>query len=204
MLENSTILMVRHGEKPGKPCGKDTKGDYDLSEAGQERSQAYVNYFENYVAKTNDGSESQPIKIEYLFAAANTDSSHRPVETLTPLAQATSLPFNTDIADDSYKDVKKLLADQQYAGAGIVICWHHGMIVDFANDLLTVNHQQPPDLPTASTWPTTYDCNTFGWLFQIRYDDQGIVMPVWTRCLNEGLMSDDTIDPPGVGAAMQP
>src|ERR1700722_3289480 len=31
MLENSTILMVRHGEKPGNPCGKDTKGDYDLS-----------------------------------------------------------------------------------------------------------------------------------------------------------------------------
>jgi hypothetical protein len=204
MLANSTVLLVRHGEKPGSnPCSKDAPGDVDLSAYGVERAEAYVQYFESYVATAVDGTQSQPIKLDYLFASANTNSSWRPVETLTPLAAATKLPFDTTVPDDSYGDlITTVLPDAKYAGANILICWHHGKIMDFANALLLVNNQAKPNLPPASTWPDAYDCHTFGWLLQIRYDGDGTVMPDWTRCINEHLMPDDTIDPPGVAAAV--
>jgi hypothetical protein len=203
MLENSAILLVRHGEKPGDPCSADTKGIVDLSPLGQERAARYVQYFDTYVATTVDGTESEPIRLDYLFAAANTNSSHRPVETLTPLANASGLPFDTDISDNSFPDLVTLLQDQEYAGASILVCWHHGKIMALAKALLTVNGQPLPNLPPGSTWPGTYDCCVFGWVLQIRYDAHGIVMPDWTRCFNEHLMPDDTIDPPGALATMQ-
>jgi hypothetical protein len=202
MLESSTALLIRHGEKPGHPCAKDTKGDVDLSALGVERAEAYIQYFESYVATAVDGSQPEPIKVDYLFASANTGSSRRPVETLTPLAAASGLPFDTDIADDCYTQAITVLQDPKYAGANILACWHHGKIMDFANALLVVNGQPVPTLPLASTWPDAYDCHTFGWVLQIRYDGQGIVMPEWTRCFNERLMPDDTIEPPQIQQAV--
>jgi hypothetical protein len=197
MLANATILLVRHGEKPGDPCAKDKKGDVDLSDVGQQRAQLYVQYFETYVATTVDNSESAAIKLNDLFAAANSGSSHRPVETLTPLANATGLPFTTDIPDDSYPQLVSELEDPAYDQANIVVCWHHGKILDLAGQLLTAGGQPAPTLTAASTWPDTYVCSVFGWALQIRYDASGVVMPDWTRCLNEHLLPDDTTDPPG-------
>ncbi|MBV9312679.1 MAG: hypothetical protein JO100_02840 [Pseudonocardia sp.] len=196
MLENSTILLVRHGEKPGGGCSRDTDGDVHLSRDGDTRAQAYVNYFQTFKAETADGTQSEAVTLNFLFAAKNSHSSHRPVETLTPLAEATNLPFNVDIKDADYDtELIPALADPQYANSNILICWHHGTLVQLADELLRVNDQPQPDLTVANTWPTTYDCNTFGWLFQIRYDAHGTVQPDWTRCLNEQLMNDDTTDP---------
>ena len=197
MLENSTILMVRHGEKPGDPCAKDTEGDVDLSSQGEDRAQAYIGYFESYVAWTVDNSQSEDIALQYLFAAANSSSSHRPVETLTPLAHTTGLPFYTKTPDGQFGDlIANVLSESIYAGARVLICWHHGTIMDFANQLLVVNTQSTPALPSASTWPKKSNRQVFGWLLQIRYDGHGVVMPQWTRCINEHLMPDDTTDPP--------
>jgi broad specificity phosphatase PhoE len=198
MLENSTILLVRHGEKPGGGCAKDTDGDVNLSQAGADRAQAYVGYLRSFTARTADGTSSVTVRPDFLFAARDGSSSHRPVETLTPLAQATGLPFDTGIKDADYATrLVPALGDGRYADSTVVICWHHGTLVQLAEQLLLVNGQRRPDLPAASTWPATYDCETFGWLFQIRYDANGIVQPGWTRCLNEQLMPDDTINPPG-------
>jgi hypothetical protein len=78
------------------------------------------------------------------------------------------LPFTKDIVDDSYPELITLLEGQQYAKANILICWHHGKIMDFASALLAVNGQPTPNLPSASTWPGSYLCSVFGWLLQIR------------------------------------
>jgi hypothetical protein len=200
MLENSTILLIRHGEKPGDPCADDVKGgDVHLSPAGQERAQAYVKYFERYAAQPVGSGEPLPVNLDCVFAAANTGSSHRPKETVAPFAAASGRPFNTDIPDADYGDLISLLGGSTYAGSSILVCWHHGKIIDFANSLLRVNGQPPPQLPEASTWPSSYSCSVFGWLLQIRYDANGMLMVPWTRCINEHLMPDDTTDPPELG-----
>jgi hypothetical protein len=197
MLENSTILLVRHAEKPGGGCTKDANGDVHLSPDGYARAQAYVNYFQTFKAETGDGTRSEAVQLDFLFAAKSGNSSHRPVETLTPLAEATNLPVNTDITDADYATTLiPALAGDRYANSHILICWHHGTLVQLAEGLLQVNDQPRPNLAVTSTWPTKYDCNTFGWLFQIRYDATGTVQIDWTRCLNERLMNDDTINPP--------
>jgi hypothetical protein len=196
VLERSTILMIRHGEKPGDPCAKDAKGEIHLSPAGQWRAEAYVEYFETYVARAVDGSGSQPIKLDRVFAAASSHSSHRPRETVAPLVKATGLPFDHDVADERYVHLVHHLEGRKYVGANILICWHHGKILDFADALLKVNDQPAPSLPSASTWPGSYPCAVFGWLLQIRYDEHGIVRPTWTRCINTRLMAGDTTDPP--------
>ena len=72
MPKNTNILMIRHGEKPKSGTG--------LAVAGQERAQAYSIYFQNYLLN------SSPVKLNHLFAAANSNASHRPVLTITPLS----------------------------------------------------------------------------------------------------------------------
>lgn len=137
------------------------------------------------------------VALDFLFAAKSGNSSHRLVETLTPVAEATNLPFNADIKDADYgTTLIPTLAGEHYANSNILICWHHGTLVQLAGEPLGVNDQARPNLTVTSTWPTKYDCNTFGWLFQIRYDATGTVQVDWTRCLNERLMNDDTINPP--------
>lgn len=71
-LKNAVILVIRHAEKPDK--GK------HLSQAGKARANAYVDYFKNY--KVND----KALKLESLFAAADTKGSHRPRLTLESTA----------------------------------------------------------------------------------------------------------------------
>ena len=198
MLENSTILLVRHGEKPADPCVPDKKGDDpNLSPLGEARAQKYITYFQTYFAQTVDKSYQTQIKLDYLFAAADSGSSARPVETLSPLAAATGLPFCTKIADASYPDLVSCLQTQTYVGKNILVCWHHGEIMQLANLLLTAGGQQGPTLTPANTWPGTWLCCVFGWVLQIRYNGSGAAMADWTRCINENLMADDTIDPPG-------
>ena len=63
MLANSTILMIRHAEKP--TCGT------GLLVAGQERAQAYSIYFQNYMIGKD------VVVPDYVFATANSTKSHR-------------------------------------------------------------------------------------------------------------------------------
>jgi len=79
MLSNTTILLVRHGEKPGDP-GSDNKSDGPgLSPAGQARAQAYVEYFADFTASSADGSRSTKVELEWVFATAdNPGTSYRP------------------------------------------------------------------------------------------------------------------------------
>jgi hypothetical protein len=64
MPKNASILMIRHAERPDTGTG--------LSVAGQERAQAYVIYFQNYLLNSN------PVKLDYLMAAADSSESYRP------------------------------------------------------------------------------------------------------------------------------
>jgi phospholipase C len=113
------VVILRHGEKPQDPRNP------DLSVFGEQRA--------DMLATAIPRIFPHP---DFLFAAAPSMSSNRPVETLTPLARALSMPIHADIADDGYEILAAdLLQKPDYAGKLIVVCWHHGYIPDLATAL---------------------------------------------------------------------
>jgi hypothetical protein len=61
--------------------------------------------------------------------------SDRPVETVTPLAQALHLPIDSSIANDDYATLAKSLLSGKYAGKVVLIAWHHGTIPSLVTSL---------------------------------------------------------------------
>ena len=150
------ILIIRHGEKPGNaadedqdPAGPVAKGAADLSTRGYERAGALAPYFPATFAKP-----------DFLFATKASSSSNRPVETITPLAQALNLTINSQYANTK-EDIAKLVAELQsnpmYNGKTVLICWHHGKIPKLAHDL-GVSKDKITD-----PWPDA----VFDWVWQI-------------------------------------
>ena len=183
MPKNTNILMVRHAEKPDSGTG--------LAVPGQERAQAYAIYFQNY------SLNSSPLKLNYLFAAADSSNSHRPRLTIEPLAAAIGLAINDKHADKDYQKVADdILQNTKYDQQNILICWHHGEILDLATALGATS------LPSSSNWPPSWPSHVFGWVLQLCYDDNGAIIPDQTMCLNQQLMFDDYAkDPPAGGPA---
>jgi hypothetical protein len=198
VLAGTTILLIRHGEKTGNPC-KDGDGDPGLSPYGQERATLYVQFFDALWLSTSNWQQSKPFRLDFLFAAADSKNSDRPRLTVTPLHDAhPEVPFDVSVPDAKYSELVGRLKQDLYDNSGVLICWHHGEILDFANALLAAGNGPPPVLPPAATWPTEKPpCNVFGWVYQIVYDATGAPTADWVRCFNEGLMSDDTELPPG-------
>jgi len=181
MPTSANILLVRHAEKPGSGT--------DLAPAGQARAQAYVAYFQNYAIG------GTPVRPQYLFAAADSDNSHRPRLTMEPLAQALGLSINDKHADKDFARVAEvLLTHPQYNGSNVVVCWHHGEILDLAAAL----GASAATLPASANWPAKWPGDVFGWVLQLCYDAEGTLIPAQTACLSEQLMYDDCgQQPPG-------
>ena len=173
MPKDTNILMIRHAEKPRSGTG--------LAVAGQERAQAYVIYFQNYLLNSN------LVKLDYLFAAADSSESQRPRLTIEPLATAIGLKINDKHKDKDYQKVADdILQNSKYDQSNILICWHHGEILDLAAAL------GAPGLPPSPTWPTPpWPKEVYGWVLQLCYDDGGDIIPSQTICINQQLMYDD-------------
>jgi hypothetical protein len=168
-----------------------------LSPAGEARAKAYVAYFQNY--KLRPLETGAPLKLDYLFAAADSPESDRPSLTVAPLAAALSLPVDAKIEDKNFGKLEThLRSDGKYVNSHILICWHHERILDLAGVLLGVD---PDTLPTSSNWPKHWPGDVYGWLLQIVYDCNGQIVPDQTLCINEALMPDDTQNPPGDGSS---
>ena len=149
-LARAMVLIIRHAEKPDEGDG--------LTAAGQARANAYVNYFEHYQRA------GAPVKLTALFAAANSDTSHRPYLTILPLSQAIGLPINTDYKDKDYAKLADALQSADH-GQAILICWHQGKIPDLVRAL----GADPRDVLPDGNWPD----DQYGWVIQLRYDQQG-------------------------------
>jgi hypothetical protein len=180
MAKNANVLIIRHGEKPASGTG--------LTVAGQERAQAYIVYFQNYPAN------GTPLKLNYLFAAADSNDSHRPRLTIEPLSKAIGVSIDASHKDKDYKKVADdIKGHSKYDNGNILICWHHEEILDFANKLGV----DPSKLPATADWPASWPGSVYGWLLQISFDGNGNVQPSQTFCISEALMHDDTEAPPG-------
>lgn len=139
----ATLLLMRHAEKPDKP------DDPHLSQAGRERAKKLAVYIPEAFGAP-----------DYLFAAADSDESHRPKETLEPLSEAAGLKIHDKLADKHYaKLAPRLLLDERYDGCLLVVCWHHGRIPDFAEAL------GAPEGSCPNPWPS----DVFNLILKFRY-----------------------------------
>jgi hypothetical protein len=166
-LKNTVVLIVRHAEKPEEGFG--------LTSDGEARARAYAVYFKNL------SIDGQPLKPDYLFAAADSQGSHRPRLTLEPLSHALGLPIDLRFKS---KDVQPI-ADEIHSkphGHTVLVAWHHGQIPDLLHALGADTHQLVPN----DKWPD----KVFGWLIILRYDTEGRLIE--SKRINEKLMPDDS------------
>jgi hypothetical protein len=147
------VLIIRHAEKP------DEADNVNLTEQGKERAKLLPQLFQR--------SDTRPMpfdKPDFLFATKNSQKSHRPLQTITPLAEALKLPINADFPNaDHAKLAEHLLSSPKYAGKVVLISWHHGTTPDLAKELrASVPEKYIP-------WPK----ETFDRVWQITYDEKG-------------------------------
>ncbi len=183
MPKNTTIVLVRHGEKPK------SNTDPGLAVAGLERAQAYSVYFQNYP------NSKTPLKFKYLFASTDSSKSDRPRLTILPFSQTVKIPINTSFSNAQHKELADSILTPgksgQYDNCNILICWHHGEILKLAKNLGV-------DASQAGSWPSKWPGEVFGWLLQINFDANGNINYKQTFCINEQLMFDDNgQNPPG-------
>ena len=169
-LKNTVVLVIRHAEKPETGRG--------LTADGEARARAYVDYFKNF---TVEGQASPP---NYLFAAADSKESHRPILTLEPISHALGLPIDSQFKDKQFQELADEIESHAH-GRVILICWHHGKIPQ----LLRALGADPGKLLPDGKWPD----GAFGTLIQLRYDAQGQLTE--SKRLNENLLPDDTEKP---------
>src|SRR5271169_2342502 len=112
-LANAVVLIIRHAEKPD--------GGPGLSPAGEQHAAAYTNYFRNYVV------DSKPVKLDYLFCAADSANSHRSRLTLEPLGASFGLKIDARFKATQCKELAHEIQARPH-GKHILICWHHGSI----------------------------------------------------------------------------
>lgn len=111
-MSQRRILVLRHAEKTGDPM------NIDLSPAGAIRAQKLADYI--------PATFGMP---QILIATALSKHSDRPVETLTPLSQRMGLAIESHFGNEEWAALAHdLMVNPRFAGALIVVCWHHGTI----------------------------------------------------------------------------
>jgi hypothetical protein len=106
------VLIIRHAEQPGRGS------QVHLSDLGRARAAALPTLFPTPFATP-----------AFLFATRSSKESDRPIETLQPLAAALRLRIDDRFPDDGYAQLAStILTGASYAGAHVLVCWHHGTI----------------------------------------------------------------------------
>ena len=167
--KNSVVLIIRHAEDPADGHG--------LSPRGQERAEAYKNYFLNF---TIDSKRREP---DVVLVAKDSKQSHRPRLTVEPFAKAAKLPIDSSIGNKQPADLAAELR-ANYQGKVILICWHHGQIPA----LLRALGAAPETLLPNGKWPKT----VYDWVIMASFDENGRLVPESTRRISEHLLPGDS------------
>jgi phosphohistidine phosphatase SixA len=147
-----TLLVMRHAEKSADPS------DPDLTAAGEARAKALAGYI-----PTQFGAP------DFIFAAGISKHSARPYETVKPLSRRTGVPIDSTIADQDYGFLaSELLSDTDYAGKGVVVCWHHGNIPSLMHALGAAS----------GAYPDPWDPTVFNLILKVEFSPGG---PTVTR-----------------------
>ncbi|HEY3781845.1 MAG TPA: hypothetical protein VGL56_12230 [Fimbriimonadaceae bacterium] len=167
-LSNTVVLIIRHAEKPDSGDG--------LTEAGERRAAAYVQYFKSYQLN------GEPLRLTHIFAAHDSKASHRPRLTIEPLAM--SLHQNLDLRFTD-KDPDALVQDLKSENLGneILICWRHGKIPA----LLSALGVDPSKFVPEGRWPE----GIYDRVIELHFDSQGQINQQSSRLVKEHLFSGD-------------
>ena len=159
-LADTTVLIVRHGEKPDSGPG--------LSPEGEARAQAYVAYFQPFML------DGVPFRPDMLVASADSKNSARERLTLTPLSQALKLPIDQRFADHEVQNLVAALSTESH-GKSILIAWHHGQL----GKLIKAFGADPKTLLPNGKWPD----DVFNWVVVLRFDHTGLLVPDSARVI---------------------
>jgi phosphohistidine phosphatase SixA len=146
-MTNARILLMRHAEKTGDPM------DPHLSQEGYARA-----------AKLADFIPATFGIPQFLIATSISKHSVRPIETLEPLSTKIGVTVDATYADQDYCALaSQLLSEPRYAGALIVVCWHHGNIPSMAHALRA----------KLGSYPDPWDADVFNQILVLSYLDDG-------------------------------
>jgi len=149
-LVDTTVLIVRHGEKPAEGT--------DLTPAGVARANAYPAFFKKY-----HDMYGRRVHIDHIFATADSKGSHRERLTMEPLAKSLNLQLDLRFKNKQYGDLVDALKSKSY-GHTVLICWHHGHIPD----MLSAFGAQPAKLLPGGKWPEDH----FDYVIELDFDHQ--------------------------------
>ena len=167
--KNAVVLIIRHAENPANGHG--------LSPRGEERAEAYKNYFLNFTV------DSKRLEPNAVVVAADSKQSHRPRLTVEPFAKAAKLPIDNRFANKQPADLAAGLR-ANYQGKVILVCWHHGQIPD----LLRALGAAPETLLPNGKWPR----DVYDWVIMVSFDENSRVIPESTRRISEHLLQGDS------------
>jgi hypothetical protein len=167
--KNAVVLIIRHAEDADSGDG--------ISPLGQERAEAYKNYFLKF---TVDSNQREP---QVIFAAKDSKKSHRPRLTMEPFAKAANLKIDTRFGNNQSADLAAdLRANQQ--GKVILICWRHPYIPALLGALGATAESFLPN----GKWPGA----VFDWIILLSFDQDGHLIPSSSRRTNEHLLPGDS------------
>src|SRR5215813_7578511 len=160
--KNSVVLIIRHAE--------DADSGHGISPHGEERAQAYKNYFLNLSV------DSKPMRPEVIFAANDSRKSHRPRLTVEPFANAANLSIDTRFGNDQ---AAELAAEARANDEGkvILICWRHGKIPA----LLRAFGAKPKHFLPNGKWPD----DVYNWVILLSFDQNGNLNPSNSRRIDD-------------------
>lgn len=174
------VMIIRHGEKLGD-SSSDKDGGPNLSMRGSARAAALPQLFAPaatpygcalnigknqsftgvYEAVPLTGSAPRFFTPAFIFATKASNSSNRPVETITPLSAALNLTYDDKHSDSDYAKVASdILTHSQYAGQVVLVCWHHGNIPNLAAALGVSNPPKWSGSVFDRVWSITFSNGT--------------------------------------------
>lgn len=149
-LANSTVLVIRHAEKPASGAS--------LTAEGFVRAAKYAHYFNPFVV---DGTTMQ---INALYAGSDSADSVRPRLTLEPLSKATGIPLNLQFNTNAPDVLAQALVAEPH-GDHVLIAWRHKKIPG----LLKALNADPDTLLPGGVWPDS----VYDWVILLHFDAAG-------------------------------
>ena len=163
--KNSVVLIIRHAE--------DADSGHGISPHGQERAEAYKNYFLNL------NIDSKRLEPTVIFAANDSKKSHRPRLTVAPFAKVAQLPIDTRFGNNQSSELAAELHASDH-GKVILICWRHSKIPA----LLRALGAKPKNFLPNGKWPD----DVYNWVILLSFDQNGDLIPSTSKRIDDQSM----------------
>lgn len=126
------VIIIRHAEK--------IQGGNRLNLQGLERSAALAYYFSG-----NPMYNNPPPTHIFATGLEKANSSIRPIQTCTPIANHYDVPLNIDFKHTETKEIaEEILKNPKYNDSTVLICWSHGHIKPI---VLALGGEDPGEWP---------------------------------------------------------